>query len=783
MLITYNWLKEFTEIDIPAEELAEKLTMLGLEVVTMHKTGIEAKNKDLIHLTKVAEIYPVKDSDKLKLCEVTVNKKKVQVVTNSPKVQKGDYVAIASPGAVLAKGLEVKAATIKGVQSEGMLIAKELLNLEEKSADIWNLGQDEKRALEEYTVYTQEDTVYEMELTANRSDCLSILGVAREAAAVLDKPLKSPKTQLEETLKEKPDITISDKNLCPRYASRLIKGITVRESPVWMRRKLELCGLRSINNIVDATNYVLIEMGHPTHAFDLDRLEGKKIIVRRAKKGEAMKVLDGTELKLDDDALVITDEKRAVALAGVMGGENSEIVGTTKNLLLESAYFDPISIRMTSKKTGVKTDASYHFERTADWGIPPAALDRICELVLMTCPGSVSAITDAYPNVIKDRIISIREDYVNSKLGIDLTIKEIEDFLRRLGFAITLRRDDSLEVKAPTFRSDIEKPIDLVEEIARIYGYNTIPEPYFNPPIDLDGLAQPISIKNALRPILSGIGYTEVYNLSFTSPEELEKYRSKDDTLISLNNPLSADASVLRNYLYLGMVKNVEFNVTNASKNALRFYEFGHVFKMEQDSSSEVEKLGFALYGEKESYSTLLGTVEYLAQKMGTKDLDFKKTNLPFLHPVNSSVVQIGDKRLGFVGELHPDIVDAIDLRYPVYLAEFNLSVLESIYEQTNKIVPIIKFPPALRDLSVVIENGVMARTVLNFIREYNALIRDVRFIDMYQGANIGEGKKSVTFSLTIQSGDKTMSEAEISEVMNGLTESLKKKFKAELRS
>ena len=781
MFVTYNWLKEFTDITISPEELADRLTMQGLEVVAMKQVGFDLTKNPLIGMVKIQSVEKHPKTDTLKICKVA-GTKKFTVVTNSPNAAKGDCVVFAQPGAVLPNGITVKETKIKEQVSEGMFLPKEFLLLEEKSADIWILGKDEKIADVEFHLFMEEDTIFEIELTANRSDCISTIGIAREIAAMLDKPLKVNEPKVSETINIEPDIEVQDRNLCPRYSSRILTGIEVRESPAWVRRRLTMCGLRPINNIVDATNYVLLEMGHPTHAFDLNRLEGKKIIVRTAKKGEKITSLDGTERKLTEEMLMIADEKKPVGIAGVMGGENSEIIETTRELLVESAYFDPVSIRRTSAALKLKTDAAYHFERTADWGITMTALDRVCELVMMSSPAKVSKAVDRYTNIIKERVVTIKDGYVEEKLGMEMPLDDVEDYLKRLGFYITVKRDSSLEVKIPSFRSDVSRPIDLVEEIARLYGYNNIPEASFRPPTVVEGLGEVKNIKFKLREILTGQGFSEAYNHTFTDTDELKKFRIMNNSVIPLDNPMTQDASVLRNYLFMGIVKNIEYNEKSAYRHASRFFEIGRIFKKEQDYS-ESERICFAVWGKNESYEKLLGIAEMLLIRLGAGKLEFRKAAHEFMHPENCTIVFQDDKKIGFLGELHPDIQDELELRYPVFFAEFNLAVLEDIFRGESVIAPIGKFPPADRDLSLVVDESVLARDVQNMMLSFDSLIHKVKFVDIFSGEKIGEDRKSLTYSIIFQSNEKTLSDVEVNAVMDKLVAKLEEKFNAELRS
>jgi phenylalanyl-tRNA synthetase beta chain len=781
MLVTINWLKEFVDFDMSINEFADKITMLGLEVIGITKVGVFEENKSNIFMTKVLSCEKHPKANKLSICKIKADGKKYQVITNSPNINKGDFVVFAMPGTTLENGIEIGERKLKGENSEGMLLAKESLNIEEKSSDIWILGNNEKIAKGKYAIYAQPDYVLELDLTANRSDCLSIIGVAREVCALVGKELSVPKPLIEETFDGEPDIEIKNKNLCPRYAARIVKGIQIGESPDWMKRRLELCGIRAINNIVDATNYVLLEMGHPTHAFDLDRLDGQKIVVRKAKPDETITTLDGNEHKLSNDMLVIGDKTKAVALAGVMGGGNSEILDNSNALLVESAFFDPISIRKTAKQLGVRTESSYRFERTADWAIPPVAMDRVVELILLTSEGDVSRAVDHYVNIFKDKIVNIKESFVVNKLGINISLGNIEDYLKRLGFAIMAKRDGELEAKIPPFRSDIYRPIDLVEEIARVYGYNQIPATEFRPKTDTESLLHGTDIKASLRAILQGIGFTEIYNFGFTNKTELEKFRISVENIVSLNNPITPDNAILRNRLFHNMVKTIEYNNTTAYKYDTQFFEIGSVFANNK-GLNEKEKLGLAISNKSFSYADAFGIVEYILKKLDVKEFEASNSEYNFLHPVNATVIKYNGELLGFVGELHPDIAETLDNKYPIFIAELDTKLLKSIADAPTQIKMVAKIPPSLRDLSIVVDDSVQARDVMNMITKSNDLIKQVNFVDVFKGKQLEKGKKSLTFSVLFQHPEKTMTDDEVTAIVDKLLKKLEKTYKAELR-
>ncbi len=782
MIVTYNWLKEFVKFDLPVSDFANKLTSVGPEVVSTKKTGVDQANISLIFPVKVTSIEKHPKADSLRICKVNSSQGNYELVTNSLILEKGDFAVLSLPGARLPNDMEIKETFIKGEKSEGMLLAKEHLNLEEKSQDVWILGCDEKTAKSEFDEYTKEDYIIEIELTSNRSDCLSVIGIAREVAAMLNKELAVPKASVRETTDEMPDVQILEKNLCPRYSARILRDIKVTESPGWIKRRLELCGIRPINNIVDATNYVLLEYGHPMHVFDLSSLDGGQIIVRKAENKEEFKTLDSQPHELNEEMLVICDKNKAVALAGIMGGENSEILDSTVDILLESAYFDPVSIRATSKKLGIKTESSYRFERNADWGVTTGAIERATEIILLTCEPKISKIRDEYVNIFKDKIINVKEDYISLKLGIELSIKEIEAILKRLKFAIVAKREDTIEVKVPTFRSDISKTIDIVEEVARIYGYNSIPQNQFKPPVDVESLRPRKDLKDKLRGLLSGQGFTEAYNFSFTNELEMKKFMVMDNSTLKLQNPLTQDATLMRNYLFFGLLKNIEFNIKNAYRDEARFYEIGRTFIKDSKNYLEKQKLAFVIYGNGYDYYTASGIIEWILKKIGNKPISFAACGLPFLHPVNSAIILYNGKNIGFAGEIFPDISEKLDFKHPAFAAEIEISSLNEILNETFELKTIGKFPPTTRDLSIVVDLSVLARDIMKDIEHFHERISNVEFIDIFKGLQIGANKKSLTYSITFQSMEKTLTDKEVNDIMDLLIEQIKRNFNAELR-
>ncbi|MGC8764382.1 MAG: phenylalanine--tRNA ligase subunit beta [Brevinematia bacterium] len=782
MKVTYNWLKEFVNFEVSPEELGNILTSVGPEVVSIKQAGISKDNKKNIKPARVIEIKKHPSADNLKVVLVDTGDEKRQVITNSPILTKDDFVIYAASGTIFPNGFEVKTINIKNEKSEGMLLAKEHLNLEEKSTDIFVLGKDKKKAISLFEIYGEEDYILDIELTSNRSDCLSVLGIAREISAALNLQLNLTHNSVEASIEELPDVEILDTEDCPRYSARILREISVTDSPEWIKRRLELCGIRAINNIVDATNYVLLELGHPTHAFDLELLKGGKIIVRKAYKNETITALDGVKYDLANDMLIIADEEKPVAIAGIMGGEYSGIITSTRNVFLESAYFSPVSIRKTSKKLGLKTESSYRFERGTDWEITTKALERLTEIIMLTTSPKISKIRDEYKNIFRERVVKVKPEYISEKIGVNFSLKEIEHFVKRLHFTVVSKEKDFIEVKIPSFRDDVSRQIDIVEEISRIYGYNRIPQNPFKPPIDVKNLAFKKDIYWLLRELLLNSGYTETFNYSFCGEEDVSRFKLNKDELIKLQNPLSSDISILRPYMFINLLKTLNYNVRSAYKEDLKLFEYGAIFKKINGELKEKKIFCLMLYGRNYDYYNASGIMETLLEKVAKKRIDYERIEKPFLHPVNSAKVKFDNVEAGFVGEIHPDIKEAFELKYPVYVVEIETEELAKYLDKNIKVEKFSRFPPVSRDISIIVDKGILARSIMNEISIFHKWITQVDFVDIFEGNQIGENKRSLTFSIQFSNVERTLTDEEVNSIMENLIVELNKKFNAELR-
>jgi phenylalanyl-tRNA synthetase beta chain len=642
-----------------------------------------------------------------------------------------------------------------------------------------------------------DDPIIDLEVTPNRPDCLGILGIAREVVAMRGGRLIFPDTSLsegEEDVSDLVQVTIEDADGCPRYTARVIKGVKVGPSPEWMARRLEAVGMRPINNIVDATNYVLMELGHPLHAFDYD-LVGGYIRVRRARDGELILSLDGEMRRLSPEDLVIADEDRAIAIAGVMGGMETGITDSTKNVLLESAYFNPVSIRRTAKRLGMRTEASYRFERGADPEIPPTASARCAKLICEISGGVVAkGVVDSYPKPQGPVLIRLRKEKIEGILGVGFSDRDIASFLERLGFKVS--GSSPFLVEVPSFRwADVKREIDLVEEIARVYGYNRIPEKVPEREI----LPAPISHKElvleGIRDILCGYGLFETINYSFMGYNDLASMDvpPTDDwsKAIRLLNPISSGQELLRTTLIPGLLRVVERNMRRKVQR-VQIFEIGKVFR-EDEGISEEEMLGIALWGRRYKRSwhfgeddvdffDLKGIVEGLFFSMGIS-ADFVRDSHPSFHPGRCAGIFAFGNRIGIMGELHPKLLSGYDIKGRVYVAEIRLLPLIEEVGFEKHYVPIPRYPEVRRDISLIVPEDLPAKEVEMAIREEGGeLVEDVILFDLYKGEQIPDGMKALAFSITFRSPERTLRGEEVDELQARIVEAMGRRFGAKLR-
>ena len=803
MLISLEWLREYVDFDLSPQELAEKLTMAGLEVKELISTS--SKGLEKVVVGKIVSHRQHPNADKLSLCEVDIGTgENLPIVCGAPNARKGMLSPFALIGAELPNGMVIKSAAIRGVTSYGMLCSEKELNIGTDADGIMDLPAELKPGTPIVEALDLNDVVMDIELTPNRSDCLSIIGIAREVSAITGNPLKKPQISFQEGNTEASSltsVTINAPDLCPRYAARLVLGVKIGNSPYWMRRRLESVGLRSISNVVDVTNYVLLEIGHPLHVFDFDNLTEKRIIVRRAEPDEKLTTLDEQERTLSNDMLVIADAKRPVAVAGIMGGSGSDVTENTVNVLIESAYFNPVSISKTSKALGMHTEASHRFERGMDIEGLITALNRTTQLIQQLAGGEIcDGIVDTYPSPREKIIAKLRPQRVNSILGINLKAEEIQKYLNSLEFQAE-PDGDNLKVTVPTFRPDVEREIDLIEEIARLYGYDnipvTMPASEVPPVSEAERLTMSkMTFRNRLRNTLTACGLMEVMNYSFHGSDAFDRLRLEDDSqyrkALKLRNPLSENQSVIRTTLLPVLLENIAYNI-NRRTTDIRIFEIGRVFhpKSENKQPEEPEFVSGAITGilgaqawnhptRYVDFFDVKGVVESMLNELGIHDYKLDFTSCPPFQPGRSVELIVNNLSIGAFGEIRRDVLESYDIAQNVYMFELGFNELMS-YSTMSIFQPLPVFPSVYRDMAIVLPYDVSASQVDETIK-IGDLVKNVNLFDVYKGKQIPDNMKSLAFSIEYYSPDRTLTDEEVDEVHQGIITVLAEKFGAELR-
>jgi len=791
MLVSLRWLRDYVDIDPDPHDLAEKLTMAGLEVDEIKEVRPEFSG---VVTAKILSLKPHPDADKLSLCEVTDGKDVFRVVCGAGNMRVGDVVALAKVGASLPGGYTIKSSKIRGELSEGMLCSEEELGIGPDATGVmilppeFPLGEDLTKALD------LADLVLDIAVTPNRSDCLSIVGVAREVAAITGKKLRYPDIKVKETgedIREVTSVDILDPELCPRYAARVVKDVRVGPSPWWMRQRLEAVGLRPISNVVDVTNFVMMEFGQPLHAFDFNFLEEGRIVVRGADEGEVFVSLDGKERVLKRGTLMICDGVKPVAIAGIMGGLNSEIQDHTETVLLESAYFNPASIRRSARLLGMSTDAAFRFERMIDPEGVLRALDRAAQLVSLTAGGRIcKGFIDNYPRklpAVKD--IPLRVSRVKIVLGAAVPGRKIGKILKSLEMTVTKDGKDFL-VTPPTFRVDISREIDLIEEVARIRGYDCIPEsvPPAGPRKDLRDRKNVLGEK--VNAFMNGYGYSEVINYSFTSPNSADILGLGDDDggqrFVRIKNPLTEDQSVMRITLVYGLLETMKKNINNGSFD-LKFFEKGKVFIPEAGDGElprEGERLGALITGSRYDqlwhsrgvqvdFYDVKGCLENLLSMLRVEGVRFAPSvDIKFLHPGRACRVFVGEKEAGIVGEVHPDVLERMDLKRRAMVFEVDLDLLADRFTGAVVFKEVKKFPAVYRDVAFLVGADMEAEKLMDpAVAGEEELLEKIEVFDVYRGEKVPVGMKSVALRFTYRAEGRTLTDEEVARVHGGVVQ------------
>ncbi|SHI70846.1 phenylalanyl-tRNA synthetase beta subunit [Malonomonas rubra DSM 5091] len=801
MIVTYNWLKEFVDFDYSPEDLCHRLTMAGLEVDALEEIG---GGLDSVVVAKLESVEKHPDADKLTVCQVNNGTETVQVVCGAPNHKTGDIVAFAQVGSVLPGDFKIKKSKIRGQVSMGMLCSGKELALSEESAGIMILPQDLKLGQPVFDALELKDFMIEIGLTPNRPDCLSVVGVAREVAAMCDQKLKLPKPEIAESAEKIDDqtsVTIEDAEYCPRYAARMIKGVKIGPSPDWMVRRLEAVGMRSINNVVDVTNYIMMELGHPMHAFDFRFLEEGRIVVKRAQQGEKFTTLDDQEHEMIAEDLMICDGKKPVAMAGVMGGLNSEVQDDTENILLEAAYFKPTAIRRTSKRHGLHTESSHRFERGADIDMIPVALDRAASLIAELGQGEVLAgVIDNYPQPLQTPVLDLNLSKVQALLDIPVDLQTVQVLLESIGLQVEDgSAADQLKVTVPSFRPDIEREVDLIEEVARLYGYDDIPVTM--PVGTVDAVVPPKrqQVQNMLRNTIVSCGFSEAMNYSFYGTDAIQKLGVAEDDprrqQVKILNPLSEDQAVMRTSLVPSLLETVSRNLAYRSTD-LRLFELRPVF-LPQEGQTCNERLtltavacgrrqpeGWAQGADQVDFYDLKGVVEELLGAINVSDVTFSvDTPEPYLHPGKSCHLLQKKKQLGSIGEVHPQVLAAFDIDQPVFLLELDVEAMLEVSGEYSKFKPLSRFPDVIRDSALLLDESVSAAEVMDIINRTKVkYIENAVLFDLYTGKGIPEGKKSLAVRVRYRDLEKTLTDDEVVKGHNKLIKSICHQLGAEIR-
>ncbi len=796
MLIPMNWIRQYTQIPDNAETYVNRMIMTGTAVEGYEEIGGEITN---VVVGRVISMERHPDSDHLWVCQIDVGgDHPLQIVTGAQNLHGGELVPVCLDGATLPGGHTIKTGKLRGVPSEGMLCSGQELGVDEglypgagvNGILVFNeehpLGSDVK------PIFGFGDTVIDFDILANRPDCLSVWGIARESSAAFESGFTLPSLHYDEKggdISQEVSIEVCDDDLCPRYDARVIKNVRIGPSPEWLKSFLHATGMRSINNIVDITNFVMLETGHPMHAFDLARVRGRKIIVRRAADEEILRTLDGKEHKLNSDMLVIADAEKATGLAGIMGGEESEITEETREVLFECAAFDRANIRVTSRALGIRTDASGHFEKGVSPATVPQALDRACALVQMLDAGDVvSGCIDLCPNPPVRNVIKTSVDRICKWTGVSIPANDIVSILRRLHFDVTLD-GDQITAAVPEFRQDVDGFADLAEEALRYYGFDHLPSS------PLEGMTTPgfrsdaMKLTDQVKNLLVGLGGHESMTFSFISPSWLSRLKlSEGDprlTPVVIRNPLGDDTSVMRTTLVPSMLQVLSLNINRKNQDAFLF-ETGVVFEgYDRPAGSlpkEMPTLCIGAYGKSFDFYSIRGIVEEVFRVFGVS-AHLKAGADVYYHPGRSASLTVGDQQVARFGEIHPDVMDAFDISERVYLAEIDLALLFSFRKGLDSLKALPRFPEVTRDLALVIDESVPVGPVLEAIKKAGGPLMDrVEMFDIYRGDRIGAGKKSVAFSLHMRAEDKTLTDDEANKIFDKALRSCERQFGAELR-
>lgn len=785
MKVSFKWIKDYFNDELCLDEVCDRLTMSGTKVETVESNKVEVTN---VVCGLIEEIKPHPDAEKLVVCRVNIGNDYVQIVTGAKNMKEGDIVPVALHGAVLAGGLKIKKGKLRGVESQGMMCSEEELGLVDHADGLMILDKNVKVGANIVDVLDSGDDVIEFEITSNRPDCLGVLGIVREIKTLYDIEMKEPKRNFKYTsgcnINDMLSVEVDNKN-CRRYSTRVIKNVKVCESPKFIQERLLSSGIRPINNIVDLTNYVMLETGQPMHAFDYDKVLDHKIVVSRGVNGDKFLTLDETERELDDTMICIRDGEKVLALAGIMGGESTKVNFETKTIILESANFKFDVIRNSSRKLNLRSESSLRFEKGIDDNLTLFALDRFCNLVEELCygeivEGTIDIINDTYLPVN----IETSKDYINSFLGTDICEDEMIKILKNL--SMDVKDDDGiLIITPPTWRRDIFVKQDIAEEVARIYGYDNIKEDsLLSTSVDIGKTSRQKFEDKILNTMIS-LGFSQSISYSFYSPKVFDKLNLGGEhelrtNAIIIKNPLGEDYSVMRTVTVPSMIDALQRNYSYSNSEAYIF-DIGKIY-LRDKNISESNVLTIGMYGDDVDYFTLKGVIEALFRSLSITFMLERETE-SFYHPGQSARIVLGKNILGRFGSIHPYVLNNYDISKEMFVCELNLDKIFNIYKGDKKYKQIPKYPSVTFDLNIVVDEGVLSQDIEKIIRSKGGnILESLDIFDVYRGPQVPNNKKSISYSIIFRDKSKTLNDTEINKVIQNILEDLNIRLGAELR-
>ena len=797
MLISLNWLKQYVEIKESIDEVANALTMIGQEVEAIE---IQGENLENVVIGQIVEFDRHPNSDRLTLLKVNVGEgEPLQIICGATNHKLNDKVVVAKIGATLPGDFKIKKSKIRDVESYGMLCSEEELGFAKESDGIIILSEDAPIGKEYREYLNLNDVIFELEITPNRPDCLSHIGIAREIAAYYDRKVKYPSIEINETIESINTlikVNIDDKERCKRYVGKIVKNVKVQESPEWLKRRIQAMGLNPINNIVDITNFVMFEYNQPMHAFDFDKLKGN-INVRAAKENEEITTLDGVDRVLKNNELVIADEERAIAIAGIIGGDATKIDNETKNIFVEVAYFTPDNIRRTSRELGIFTDSSYRNERGMDIQNLETVVERAVSLIAEVAGGEILSDTiDRYLEKPEKYEISLNLEKLNKFIGKNLSSDEVAKILTNLNIEIKTIGEDKMLLTPPTYRGDLIRPADIYEEVIRMYGFDNIEARMPVMSIESGEENTNFKVSRIIREILREQGLNEVINYSFI-PKSAKELFSFEDGIIEIKNPLSEDMAIMRPSLIYSLVNNIKENL-NRNQTDLKIFEVSKTFKnlgsAKDGLATEELKVAIALSGREDKnlwnqiktdydFYDLKGYIEYLFERLNINKFNLERAKDVNFHPGVSAEIKIGEDVIGIFGELHPTLINNVGIkREKVFFAEINLTKLMKYMKIKVNYESISKYPEVLRDLAITLDKDILVGNMTKDIKKKVNLVEKIDIFDVYSGDKVEAGKKSVAMSIVLRDKTRTLTDQDIDTAMKNILSLIKDKYNGEIR-